>query len=117
MEQSKLTSLKRQRREMASFAGASGLQPPVLVRQTLFRSRLNLLHAGASPGSGHGCIVGRARLAAFALGIGVGELGTKQEDLRGVVDPQQDQNQRPGRTKSRSDAALADVESQQIFAS
>src|SRR5437868_1703303 len=47
--------------------------------------------------------------------VSLSELGPEEEDLRGVVDPQQNQNQRSGRAKSRAYACTSQVESQGPF--
>src|SRR6185437_10927276 len=45
-----------------------------------------------------------------------GEFGAEQEDLGGIVDPQQDDDQRPGRAIGRGDLAAADVKTDQPLA-
>ena len=50
------------------------------------------------------------------LGVDPGELGAEEEDLRRVVDPDEDDDQRAGGAEARGDAALADVQADQELA-
>ena len=55
-------------------------------------------------------------MAAIATGKSVGELGAQQEDLGGVVDPQQQHDQGARRAVGRRYVAAADVERDQVLA-
>ena len=52
----------------------------------------------------------------MAFGKGTGELGAQQEDLSGIVDPQQKHDQGAGRAVGGGNIALADIERDQILA-
>jgi hypothetical protein len=55
-------------------------------------------------------------MAAVAFGKGAGELGTQQEDLGRIVDPQQKHDQGAGRAVGRGNIALANIERDLIVA-
>jgi hypothetical protein len=46
-------------------------------------------------------------------GIGMGELGAQEKNLRRVVDPDQDEYKRTGRSIASGDVAAADVKADQ----
>src|SRR4051812_9888710 len=70
----------------------------------------------------HGARSGRLRFArrrsapaAVALGEGARELRAAKKDLRGIIDPEQHDDERPGRAVRRRKGAATKVKSQQEF--
>src|SRR5262249_809844 len=61
------------------------------------------------------CLLGGA-MAAIDAGPGTGELGAQQEDLRGVEDPEQQDDQRARCAERRGDTAVPDVKRDQVLA-
>src|SRR5436190_2836663 len=51
----------------------------------------------------------------MTLRIHLGEFGAQQKNLRGIIDPPQDDNERPGRSIARLHTAFADVQPDQKF--
>ncbi len=58
----------------------------------------------------------RREARAPALDVDLGELGPQEKDLRGVVHPDDDDDERPGRPVRRGDGALAQIEADQELA-
>src|SRR3954466_12363418 len=52
----------------------------------------------------------------MTFGIDLGELGAKQENLRGIIDPHQYHDEGPGRSVARLHAAFADIQPDYEFA-
>ena len=50
------------------------------------------------------------------FGVDPCELRAEQDDLRGIVDPQQDDHDRTGRTIDRSDAGRGQIPADQVIA-
>ena len=53
---------------------------------------------------------------AVAIGVHLGELGSEEDDLGGVIHPQQDHHQRAGGAKLLGGAAIAQVQADGILA-
>src|SRR5881394_1536481 len=53
---------------------------------------------------------------AILVRVDPGEFRAEEKDLRGVVDPQHEDDERPGRTEARRHAALAEVKADQQLA-
>jgi hypothetical protein len=73
----------------------------------MFRDDLDALSAPMSV---------RSHAAPLGLSEGLGELGSEEQDQRGVVDPQQDGDERRGSPVAGGDAASADIVADQELA-
>src|SRR5690606_10296953 len=87
----------------------------VYLRRYRLLARLVARRAGALLSVDDLGALARLHAATIAGGVDLGELGPKEEDLRRVVDPDQQHHQRAGRAVGGAKALPPQIEAQQLL--